>query len=72
MGGTTGSQRKATVRGWQCLAQDMSWGGQRYRCWRSSRSNNLLAWAKTLNGDVQALTTGNSLQLAFIAICDTI
>lgn len=31
-----------------------------------------LAWANTLSGDVQTLAAGNGLQLAFIAICDTI
>jgi hypothetical protein len=31
-----------------------------------------LAWAKALGGYVQALAAGDGLQLALIAICDTI
>lgn len=72
MGSTAGRQRKAVVGKRQCLAQDMPWGGHRCRCWGSPRSNTLLAWTKTLSGDVQTLAAGNGLQLAFIAICDTI
>lgn len=72
MSGTARSQRKAVVGERRSLAQDMPWSGHGCRCWRSPRNNNLLAWANTLSGDVQTLAAGNGLQLAFIAICDTI